>query len=315
VRVVVLLLPAIAGLWAAEQRVEYELTGKVEPPGRAAVYVQGATKPFGTETMADGDGRFRVRGLAAGDYSVVVFLPGRGEARRTIDVGPGTADARRRVEVMIRIEEAQLQRDPRHGTVSARELGVPEKARREYQEAQKLVARRDVAGAVKRLERAVELAPQFAIAWNHLGTIAYQTGNFARAEECFRTALEAEPGAYEPLVNLGGALLSELKLDEALKYNLYAVLARPNDALANSQLGLTYFHVGRLDLAEKYLKEAVRLDPGHFSHPQLALAEIHLRRGQRALAADDLEDFVRRHPDWPAAAKMREAAAKLRAAP
>jgi len=72
-------------------------------------------------------------------------------------------------------------------------------------------------------------------------TIAYQTRKFDRAEECFRQALDLNPAAFEPLVNLGGVLVTMHKLDEAADYNLRAVLARPNDALANSQLGQTYF--------------------------------------------------------------------------
>lgn len=293
----------------------YEIVGRIEPPGPAAVYIHGATTPFSTTALADSAGRFRVTKLPPGAYTISVFLPGRGDARQTLDVGPGTADEKRRVAVTIALDDTKLQRDPRHGTVSARELAIPDSARREYGEAQKLLAKPDVPAAVKRLERAVEIAPQFSAAWNNLGTIAYQTRVFTRAEECFRRALEAEPGAYEPLVNLGGVLLTLLKLDEALEYNLYAVLARANDALANSQLGLTYFHLDRLDLAEKYLKTAVKLDPGHFSHPQIALAEIYLRRNQRDLAAEILENFLARHPDWHAAARMREAIAELKAAP
>jgi regulator of sirC expression with transglutaminase-like and TPR domain len=62
----------------------------------------------------------------------------------------------------------------------------------------------------------------------------------------------------------------------------------------------------------KYLEIARRIDPAHFSHPQLVLAEIHLRRGENSAAADALEDFLRHHPDFPAADKIRENIAKLR---
>jgi Tfp pilus assembly protein PilF len=298
-------------LLLARGALEFELQGQIEPGHGAAVAVHGATTPFATSVLADQRGRFRVRGLAAGDYTVAVFLPGRGQVIETVGVGPGTADSKRRVRVVVKIDDARIARDARHGTVSARELAIPSAARRAYDDAQKMLARRDVPGAVKHLERAVELAPRFSAAWNNLGTIAYQSGQLPRAEQCFRSALEADPDAYDPLVNLGGALVTERKLDEALTYNIYAVLARPNDALANSQLGLTYFHLARLDLAEKYLQIAVRLDPAHFSYPQLVLAEIHLRRGERHKAADDMRDFLRLHPDWPAAERMRQAIRSL----
>lgn len=158
----------------------------------------------------------------------------------------------------------------------------------------------------------MEAAPQFAAAWNELGTIAYQTKNFARAEECFLHALDQDPRAYEPLVNLGGVEVTLRKTERALDYNIFAVLTRPNDALANSQLGMAYFQAGNNDLALKYLEIARRLDPAHVSHPQLVMAEIHLRRNQRTAATADLEDFLKYHPDWPKAAEMRRAIAQWR---
>ena len=101
--------------------------------------------------------------------------------------------------------------------------------------------------------------------------------------------------------------------EQALKLNEYAALKRPDDPLANSQLGMAEFALGQFDAAEKHLLKAVKLDPAHFSHPQLQLAELYLRRKQPARAAEQLEDFLLRHPDWPGAAAMREGIAKLRA--
>lgn len=298
-------------LSAAGER-KFDLAGQIVPGQRAAVSLYGATSPFSASTLSDDRGRFQFRDLLAGPYTVAVFLPARGEVRQTIEVGPSLADSRGRVVVKIEFSESRLAPDRGHAVVSARELSIPDRARKEYGEAQKRLSRRDVPGAIERLQRAVELAPQFTAAWNHLGTIAYQSREYAKAEEYFRRALEQDKEAYEPLVNLGGTLLSLGKVDEALQYNLYAVLSRPNDALANSQLGMSYFEARNLDLAQKYLEIAKRLDPAHFSHPQLLLVEIHLRRNQHAAAANELEDFVRHHPDWPAAAKMLEAAEKLR---
>ncbi len=307
----ILLLTVLAA--SAQRPAEFELDGRITPAARASVTLYGATSPFTASTLAGPDGRFRFRKLLPGAYTVAVFMPGRGEARETIDIGPSLADRKGRVGVTLHLEEAQFVEDRRRHTVSARELAIPESARREYLEAQKLLSKREVAAATARLERAVEIAPQFVAAWNNLGTIAYQSRDYATAEKHFRRALSEDPAAYEPLVNLGGALLSLLNPDDALPFNLHAVLSRPGDALANAQLGMNYFALGKLDLAEKYLLAARQLDPGHFSHPQLTLAEVYLRRKRYAQAAGELEDFLRRHPDWEGAAKMREAIAALRA--
>ena len=122
----------------------------------------------------------------------------------------------------------------------------------------------------------------------------------------FSKSAPGKPGSYEPLVNLGGTLLSEGKGGAALPYNRDAVLARPNDALCNAQLGLNYVMLKNLDLGQKYLEIAKRIDPGHFSYPQLTLARIHIERNERAAAADELRDFLQRHPDYPQALQIRE---------
>jgi tetratricopeptide (TPR) repeat protein len=308
-----LLLPVV--LCAGEESARYELRGRLTPATRASVWLHGATSPFEDSTLSDDDGNFRFRDLAAGTYTLGAFVPGRGELRRTIEVGPSLADAKNRIRLVVELRDEHFEsRDSlrREALVSTRELAIPEPARREYEEAEKRLARRDVDGAVAHFRRAVEIAPRFSAAWNHLGTIAYQTRDYARAESCFRKALEADPKSFQPLVNLGGVLINLSKLDEALRHNMYAVLTRPNDALANSQLGMTYFYLNKLDLSQKYLTVAKQIDPAHFSHPQLLLAEIDLRRQDRAAAAGELDEFLKYHPDWPAAGKIKEELARLR---
>jgi tetratricopeptide (TPR) repeat protein len=292
----------------------FELSGQFLPAGRASVSLFGTRNPFTAATVSDAAGRFSFKKLQADDYTVAVFIPGRGEARRTVEVGPAAAGSHRRVSLTLDLKDSdfELAAPVPQYSVSTRQLAIPKAALREYQEAEKDLERRHPDAAVKRLEDAVAMAPQFSMAWNDLGTIAYQTRKFDRAEECFRQALEQDPGAFEPLVNLGGVLVALHKLDEAADYNLRAVLARPNDALANSQLGQTYFALARMDLAQKYLERARQIDSAHFSHPQLLLAEIHLRRGERREAAAVLEEFLKYHPDWPAAARMRQTIAELR---
>ena len=312
-RVLVMLAAAMCARGGAGR---YELRGHLLPATRASVWLDGATAPFEDSTLAADDGSFRFRNLPAGTYTLGAFVPGRGEMRRTVEVGPSQADSRNRIEMKVEWHEGDLEsRDSarRDAMVSVKELAIPDAARREYNEADKRLERRDVEGALAHLERAVELAPQYSEAWNHLGTIAYQARDYVRAENCFRKALEADPDAFQPLVNLGGVSINLGEFEPAVQYNLYAALARPNDALANSQLGMSYFYLGKLDQAWKYLTAAKRIDPVHFSHPQLLLAQIALQRGDRAAAAGELQEFLQYHPDSPEAGQVKQKLAQLRA--
>jgi len=292
----------------------YELSGLIRPAGADSISLFSTATPFAVSTLTGEDGAFVFRNLEAGEYTAAVFFPDRGEARRTVSVGPGTADEQHRIRIALEFADADfaVAGTLRRHTVSAQQLSIPAKALLEFEAARQALSHRDAPLAASHLEDAVALAHQITEAWNELGTIAYQTGKYARAEECFRKALAADPKAFEPLVNLGGVLVTLRRTDEALTYNIQAVLARPEDALAQSQLGLAYFQAGNFELALKHLETARLLDPGHFSGPQLTIAEIHLRRGDRREAASDLEEFLKFHPDWPAAAAIRQHIALLR---
>ncbi len=291
----------------------FELRGAIQPPSAASVTLHSSVSPFTKSLLAGPDGRFRLREIPAGIYTLSVFAPGKGELRRTIEIGPGTAGQRNLISVTLSLETAALTAAEGGGhTVSIAELAVSDSARRDYAKAQKDLAKPDIPRAIEHLKSAVRKSPGFTAAWNNLGTIAYQTRNYSEAETYFREALRHDASSFPPLVNLGGVLLTLGKLDEAWKYNLYAVLSRPGDALANSQLGMTYFALNNFSLAIKHLAQAKRIDPVHFSFPQLTLAEIYSRMGKESAAIAELEEFLRYHPDAANAGRVRELLKLLR---
>ena len=290
----------------AEDPALFEVKGKVVARRvRATARLYDTTSPFNQSTYVGLDGSFKFKKIPKGTYTLSIFLMRRGEIRRTLDVGPGLADERGRVLIEIRPDRASIDATAVN-FVSARELAVPESARKEYEKGVKKLSKRDVKTGILHFERAVEIAPQFAAAWNYLGTIAYQTNRYEDAEKYFRRAREADPDKYESLVNLGGVLVTLGRFEEALKHNTAAVALRPNDPLAQAQLGLTYLRQRNYNLAEKHLLAASRLDPRHFSNPQVYLAEIYLRRNDKRRAANQLSELLRHHPDWPEAEKVRQ---------
>lgn len=72
--------------------------------------------------------------------------------------------------------------------------------------------------AIAEFSRAVVANPQNAIAYNWLGILYRETGNYARAEQSYLRALTLKPGDATVILNL------------AMLYDVY--LKRPDDALA-----------------------------------------------------------------------------------
>ncbi len=281
---------------------QYELHGKVVQTNgkrfkdmRPVVFLQGATEPYMTQTLADKGGKFKFKKLLPGLYTLIIAVPMWGDLQRTIEIGPSGSDSKGRIGKSFRVDRKYSR--PNSNTVSVQQLSVSSKAKREYTKARDRLEERDVPGAIKHLKEAVELAPQFTAAWNQLGTIAYLSKEPRKAEKYFRETLRQEADSYPPLVNLGGALLAQGKVEEAHSINLRAVEMRPDDALAHSQLGRSYFSLDELDSAQRHLKQAKALDPKHFSFPQLVLAEIYQRRNDSLSLMRQLEEFLKFHPD------------------
>ncbi len=301
----------------SSQRQTFEIAGKIlgndQKPMRGVtpvMFLHGTTSPFTAQASVDRSGSFKFKNLSPGMYLLVAAVPRSGEMRKTVDVGPGTSDKGGRIAVTLIWDRNASTR--KYDTVSATQLSVPDSAQDEYDRALRCLERRDIDGAVSRLRRAVEIAPQYASAWNHLGTIAYQSRQYKDAENYFREALKQDPDAYSPLVNLGAVLFALGQVEQSLETNRRAVEARPNDPLAHSQLGSSCLYLDRLDEAEEHLREAKALDASHFSYPQITLAQVYERKQDYPGVVRELEEFLRFHPDSPMAPEIRKSLEKAR---
>ena len=306
------LIPSLGGA-AAPRNLELEGQVLIPPQARRprrsiTVTISQVGTSFSKEARADPRGRFRFKDLQPSTYSLSIHLPGTGEIVQTVDVTPSFADARGKVQRKFVFDQETLARQARSlatGVVSVRELSIPRGARREYQKGRDAASKQDMPKAIEHFEKAVAQAPQYMEAYNNLGIVYFQQREFATAERSFRKALELEPEAFEPLVNLGGALLALDRIDEAIEVNSRAHEARPQDALATAQLGLSHFLAGQDEDALNYLLLTEELDPAHFTNPQLPLAQIYLRHSEEQAAVEELEDFLRYHPDSPEAPSVR----------
>src|SRR5258708_26438477 len=212
-----LLLGLAAVLPAAET---FDLSGELQPRAFIVISIFGVTTPFIGHTFSELDGHFKFKKLKPGTYQLTLNSRRRGEARQTIEIGPSLANAKGRVKITLLLAQLNWVR-PAEGRllVNIRELSVPEKARREFIDAQKHIAKQDTEGAKVRLRRAVEIAPNYVAAWNYLSTLAYQGREYAEAENYFREALRHNPDAFEPTVNLGGVLLTMQQEQDSIPYN------------------------------------------------------------------------------------------------
>jgi len=319
IRCLLFVLCAVSALGATHKDGKLELRGKVNYGAARFRFLRvtlfSIESNFTSATVTDPGGEFHFRDLNPGSYSLAIARRGLGEIRRSVVITPGLADQKGVVHIDIPFSPAEAALSRTAGLVSKQQLAVPEKAHGKYAEAERRLTKHDTEGAIRFLREALAIAPRYMAAWNYLGVLAYQRRDFAEAREYFQKALDIEPTAYEPTVNMGGVLLGLRQPQEALAYSLKAAEARPREALAQSQTGIAYFELGQWEPAEQYLTTARSLDPAHVTQPQLYLAEIYVRRGDRAAAARELQDLLARRPDGPMAGDLRRSIRRLQNPP
>ena len=150
---------------------------------------------------------------------------------------------------------------------------------------------REIAGEYA--QKAIELDPTLSQAYSVLGlTYEHFYVRQDEARAAYERAVELSPNDPQILIR-NGSRLAELTGDyaHAIRFGDCAIAIDPNDASLYDQLGFIYLRAGDLPEAARYLKEAIRLDPGAYNH-YLDLATFEYLNGNRIAARDNLDRTV-----------------------
>ena len=131
--------------------------------------------------------------------------------------------------------------------------------------------------------KAESLDPDSAPVCRITGMLRFDSGQYMRAEEDFKRAIELEPSNPDSYRRLAEVYKKSDRPQEALKAFLKAVEVAPDDFESYERLGALYYHGGEYEKAAKELRAAVERNAGEPAvHVKLASAYIEL--GQYANA-------------------------------
>ena len=102
-----------------------------------------------------------------------------------------------------------------------------------------------------------------ALAEHNDGFHLHQHDEAEEAEPFYRRAVALDPEFQEAWMNLGLALLSQGRPDEALRCEREALRLDPDSADAHNNLGMAHYAHGHIAEAENCFRAALRLRPGH----------------------------------------------------
>ena len=298
----------------------YDIEGVIEGPnsaplGGVAVFLEDLTRARIGQTISSTDGRYRFNRIIAGTYYIVA-RPNTSEFRgavhrvELIDTSrAGTASSVERVDFNL---EAAPRRTDTIGTLFAQD--IPPAASAKFDRALDSLSKKNTAQAVKDLDEALKIFPNYFLASQQLGLIYVETEQYQKAIPPLVKAIEINGKAGASYLALGIASLKLGRADLALDALQRARSLDEKSFRAHLYLGIALLELNRLDQAETALKTSYQLGgPAKASTAHLYLASIYSKRGQNRQAIAELEGYLRETPKATNAASIREAIASLKA--
>jgi tetratricopeptide (TPR) repeat protein len=297
---------------------DYSIRGKLILPNnhdadRIEVKLE---KTFGQPLQVaytDGAGNFDFRGLSVGSYYVIVNLDGYEPVRQTVDIvnvfgSSSLTIFLQKPAVTIKDHPVGLDADdPDVVDVSQMKENLPKKAVQDYEKAIEEKQKGRIESAVKLLEDAIRIAPNFFHAHNNLGILYLSAKRYPEAEKEFQRSRDLNAKTDRPLVNLGKLYIEEAGLqgnsqgdsgkllDEALDALEQAVKLNPRSAVGYFYLGQANYRSSFLEEAEAAFKKAHQLDP-NMVVARLMLSNVYVKEEKWDLVIENLDAYLRENP-------------------
>ncbi len=280
-----LLLPLLTGCAQHETSADADESSQAAGPDNAA------------DALAAGD-----RALGAGEQDKAMFYyvlaarldPTNADAYTRIGAIHDAGGDRERAALAY---QQALKADPRHADALAG-LGILLAKQRDYAAAERLLSQsvdedpglaraynalgvladlnRDYGNARSHYQAALDIAPRSPMLHNNLGYSRYLAGDNLGAIASFETALELNPDYSLAWRNLGLVYSRQSRYREALE----AFGKVQDSAKAYNDVGYIAMISGRLEDAESFFDQALRVAPDHYSLASENAERVRVLRGE-----------------------------------
>lgn len=251
--------------------------------------------------------------VAAGTYHLVVsgqHFHDKDAGSITLDSGAGSPEFE--VHVKRDSEAEHAAGVPMSSLVSAADLGVPLRAQKEFNRANELLAKQDLPQAIERLNKAIEVYPAYAGAYNNLAVIYARQGDRVREREALQKAIGINDHFAPAYVNLGRMSIATNDFPNAEMVLSKASGFDPTDAMTCVLLAYAEFMDHHFDQAIATSLKAHGLQGSHAYAHQVA-ARAYEQKRDAAKAIHELELFLQEEPAGVRAESARKELAALQA--
>ncbi len=258
--------------------------------------------------FTDSSGRGSFQTVSPGAYYIRASLAGYWPAE--IRVEPLRSQAT--YDAQMQLSRLELKSQPPGGTLSARQLSIPETARKEFnQGVEFLNIKKDARQSIEHFENAVSAYANYYEAYFLLGMAHLATNSPDPAQTALRKAIELNAKFVDPYFPLAEVLVSQKKFDDAGRFLQAAMALDPDGWRWPFELAICYAKEGDWNKALNYGQMA-KSRPNPPSKVHLLMADLYSNTGNPAGAVAELEEFEKLDPQSPYMARVREVLPQLR---
>jgi tetratricopeptide (TPR) repeat protein len=298
----VALLAALGVCQERENSIEGQVrvtTGGALPSG-ITVRLEEAENVVVAKQMLGATGKFAFYDLKAQYYQVTVTAEG---------YQPGTAQVDMHYVASryptIYLIPLGAKKTPPAPSASTTDLAAPKKARKEYEQGHEAFEAKDLVGARKHLEKAIEMDPCYARALTEQGVVLSLQGELSAAETSLQKSIHCDGEFLEPYIQLGILLDVEKKYSESESILQQGLRVAQSKWELYYRLGDAHQGLGKYREAEQEYLKAESLSAAVPPEVHIRLADAYLQQREYDRAYTEMQTYLQVAPDGPLAGQTR----------
>lgn len=263
------------------------------------------------EGATDGYGIARILGVTSGNFRLRITGIGVDEF-----TGPSfyidPLDSLNIQMISVRRTAEAIAAERGGAAVSAAELNIPDKARKQFEKGERLLAENNLREAIKYFTRASDLYPQYAAAFDATGMALARTSPHD-SKAFFQKAIDADKQYAAGYRHLAKAYMGEKQYPDAERLLTQAATLDPRSAEVLFLLALTQQKQQKHEAAIENAARAHLLPHPEYATVHLVAGESCLRLGRIAEAISEYNQYLVEAPLGPSAEIARKNISVLQA--
>jgi len=308
----------------------------VSPNGGAPAQSVRVTLTYGGrriyETFTDLNGHFTFTGVQSGTYEITAEGDDVSFETTRVTVEVSSFGGSQQFSQDIQLRPLRGKPTAPAVVVNAFSQDVPKDAARAFQQARKLELEGKRADAMTKMREAVQIFPSYVEAHLALGNYLITDGKYNEAIAELDRAREINPNDDRLYESFGLIMIAQRNYQMAFAILSEAARLNPKNPVNPYLNGVAHLEYAAsidpsqsdsaktdrdkaLEDAERFLLSAGELSGQKLANVHLQLARVYEKRGDRARAAGELEEYLKKSPEPKNAQAIRDAIKKLKAAP